>query len=299
MSSLRNAVKRVTHKERSQPRQRQHLGILEKKSDYKQRAVDYHRKQDRINNLRTKASQRNPDEFYFGMHNTAVQDGKHQKTEAARQAEFDATIGMDTIRLLKDQDLRYIRLQKQKDIRKAERLQASMHLLDSSSDATKQRKHTVFVESAEEAKTFNAAQHFDTLPELMDRPFNRPRLADLEQQFKIGVDGKNDDDDDDDDNEADEDGDQEEVKTTAASMTQRQLKVEEKQARKRARRLAKAREQGYREIQERQARVEKLGKAEAHLQTEKLVASKGRKRKIKAAEGGQPAVYKWRRKRLN
>ena len=295
MSSLRNAVKRVTHKERSQPRQRQHLGILEKKSDYKQRAVDYHKKQNHINTLRTKASQRNPDEFYFGMHKAAVQDGRHEKTQAARQAEFDATMGMETIRLLKDQDLRYIRHQKQKDVRQAERLQASLHLLESSGGATKRqpRKHTVFVESAEQAKTFNAAQHFDTLPELMDRPFNRPRLADLEQQLKIGVDDKDSD---------DEGGDKETnaaTTTKPTTMTQQQLKAEEKQARKQARRLAKARERGYREIQERQARVEKLGKAEAHLQTEKLVAGKGRKRKIKAAEGGQPAVYKWRRKRLS
>jgi hypothetical protein len=40
-----------------------------------------------------------------------------------------------------------------------------------------------------------------------------------------------------------------------------------------------------------------MTKTEAHLMTEKLVAGKGRKRKIKAAEDGQPAQYKWRRQR--
>jgi hypothetical protein len=39
--------------------------------------------------------------------------------------------------------------------------------------------------------------------------------------------------------------------------------------------------------------------AEAHLVTEKLVASRGRKRKIREAENGKPAQYKWRRKRLS
>ena len=46
MSSLRNAVKRVTHKERSQPRARNHLGLLEKKKDYQRRAKDFHFKTD-------------------------------------------------------------------------------------------------------------------------------------------------------------------------------------------------------------------------------------------------------------
>ncbi|KAH8049402.1 hypothetical protein JL722_11933 [Aureococcus anophagefferens] len=64
MSSLRNAVKRKTHKERSQPAARKHLGLLEKHSDYKLRADNYHKKQERIKTLSRKASERNEDEFY-------------------------------------------------------------------------------------------------------------------------------------------------------------------------------------------------------------------------------------------
>ena len=40
-SSLRNAVKRKTHKERAQPKGRKRLGLLEKHKDYVLRARDF------------------------------------------------------------------------------------------------------------------------------------------------------------------------------------------------------------------------------------------------------------------
>lgn len=137
MSSLRNAVKRIAHKERSQPQARQHLGILEKKKDYKQRAKDFHRKQDRIKRLKQKASQRNPDEFYFGMKNAQVRDGRHVKTQHARQLERQDEIGPEAVRIMKDQDLSYIRMQKQRDAKKVEKLQASLHHLDDAVGSSK------------------------------------------------------------------------------------------------------------------------------------------------------------------
>ena len=70
MSSLRNAAKRITHKERSQPFSRKKLGFLEKKKDYKLRATDYHKKEKIIKNLKQKAANRNEDEYYFKMANT-------------------------------------------------------------------------------------------------------------------------------------------------------------------------------------------------------------------------------------
>lgn len=294
MSSLRNAVKRITHKERAQPRARTHLGILEKKKDYKQRAEDYHRKQDRIRAMKEKAAMRNPDEFYFGMHKHQVVDGQHQKTKRARQEQFDAEIGDETIRLMKDQDLSYIRMQKQKDVKKAERLQSTLHFLEANDidnngpASTKKRKHTVFVETPQEAQEFDPAKHFDTLPELVDRSFNRLRKSDLEKlaQAEVG----NDDDDDDDDALV--------GTTKKRTTTQDDLRRQELVARRTAKSVAKAREQSYRELQERSKRAASLARAEAHLVTEKLVAGKGRKRKIKEAAHGKPAQYKWRRKRL-
>ena len=78
-SSLRNAVKRRTHKERSQPRGRKNLGLLEKHKDYVKRAKDFHRKEDALRKLREKAAFRNPDEYYFKMAHTKTVDGVHQK----------------------------------------------------------------------------------------------------------------------------------------------------------------------------------------------------------------------------
>lgn len=65
-SSLRNAVKRIEHKERAQPAARKKLGLLEKHKDYVERAKDFHKKQKVIRTLKSKADSKNPDEFYFG-----------------------------------------------------------------------------------------------------------------------------------------------------------------------------------------------------------------------------------------
>ena len=72
MSSFKNAAPRRDHKERSQPSNRNRLGLLEKHVDYIKRARDYGRKRDEIKRLREKASFRNEDEFYFGMINSGT-----------------------------------------------------------------------------------------------------------------------------------------------------------------------------------------------------------------------------------
>ena len=48
MSSLQNAIKRRTHKERAQPAARAKFGLLEKHKDYVERAKDFHRKENTI-----------------------------------------------------------------------------------------------------------------------------------------------------------------------------------------------------------------------------------------------------------
>ena len=276
MSSLRNAVKRITHKERSQPTKRKHLGILEKKKDYKERAVDYHRKEDRLKVMKEKASSRNPDEFYFGMHSSAVKDGKHVRSSF----EDDRNLSPELIALMKNQDLSYVRMKKQSDQKKAERLQASLHLLDDggkSAGKGRSRKHTIFVDSKEEAERFDVAEHFQTVSEFAGRSFNRLRKSDLQALAEEA-------------NGSDEYQDQ--------PTTLRELEARAKVERKRSKKLAKERNKSYREMEARIQRAKSMQTAEDHLVTEKMVAGKGRKRKIKAAENGRPAQYKWRRKRL-
>jgi U3 small nucleolar RNA-associated protein 11 len=279
MSSLRNAVKRITHKERAQPQSRQHLGILEKKKDYTVRAKDYHRKEDRINAIKQKGAMKNPDEFYFGMHNAQVKDGKHRKTIAAEKKLFEEEVGNDTVRIMKDQDLKYIRMQKQKDLKKVEKLRSSLHFLEAPSS---KRKHTVFVESQSAAEDFDAASYFGTLPALVGRTFNRPKVEDLKKAaLESAGFGRT----------SEENG--EEHRPTREELTQRT-----REASKHAKKLSRAKDASYKEMAGREKRTVALSRAEAHLVTEKLVASKGRKRKTKSAENGEPAQYKWRRKRL-
>jgi len=278
MSSLRNAVKRIAHKERSQPRDRQHLGILEKKKDYKQRAIDYHRKEDRIKAMTQKVAMRNPDEFYFGMHNSKMEGGKHRSNEDFRM------LSPELVKVMKDQDLSYVRMQKQKDMKKAEKLKSSLHLLDGdiADSVAAKRKHTVFVESRKDAREFDVAEHFETIPEFAGRAFNRLHKHKIEELSKNRNYIRSGEDDDE----------------SLKRLTNDQLRKLQKDEHRLAKKLARARSSAYREMESRIERAEKMKLAEDHLITEKLVAGKGTKRKIKTGEDGRPAQYKWRRKRL-
>lgn len=46
-------------------------------------------------------------------------------------------------------------------------------------------KHTIFVDSQKEAKEFDPVEYFDTVPEALNRTFNRPKKQDLESQSLI------------------------------------------------------------------------------------------------------------------
>ena len=93
-SALRNAVKRKTHKERSQPSERRRYGLLEKKKDYVLRAKDFHKKEDALNALKRKAAYRTPDEFYFAMQRAKTEDGVHvaRSTEQNKYTEEELRV---------------------------------------------------------------------------------------------------------------------------------------------------------------------------------------------------------------
>lgn len=169
-SSLRNAVKRVTHKERSQPSWRKNAGFLEKHKDYIVRAKDYHNKQDHLKKLKTKASEKNADEFYFKMNKSSVIGGVHKIQE-------NSSLDMDTVKLLKTQDMGYIVHKKCIDERKVEKLKKNLHFIGEGRPKT----HKLFVDTPEDIESFDAAKYLDTVPELVDRTFNRPRTAAIDE----------------------------------------------------------------------------------------------------------------------
>ena len=333
MSSLRNAVKRVTHKERSQPQNRTRLGLLEKKKDYKLRSRDFHAKQDRLRSMREKVANRNPDEFYFGMHRSKVDGGatsgrgtgRHVRTDEGRAIDAEkGGLGPEGVRIMKDQDLAYVRMRMSMDERKVERMQGSLHYLENDDDDHRdgggskggRRRHTVFVGGGRGGivGNFDAARHFDTAPELVGRAFNRPRLGALlggsgakvppgyadDEYHDDGDEGGGDDGDDVDTDE----GPKRRKPITGVKL----LKMQRRQ-KKLERAVAKSRSAAYSEMELRRKRIEKLRVAEAHLVSEKQGNMKGRKRKIGEGEGeggaaggggddgGKPALYKWRRKR--
>ncbi|KAH0444233.1 u3 snornp-associated protein utp11 [Colletotrichum camelliae] len=166
MSSMRNAVQRRSHRERAQPLERQRFGLLEKHKDYSLRAKDYNKKKETIKHLRQKASERNEDEFYFGMLSRSgpgsrIKDGKKWSGTIAGDRGNKA-MDVDMVRLLKTQDVGYIRTMRNVISKEAKRLEEQIVLIggisatttndDSDDDETSSAKprKIVFAESTEE-----------------------------------------------------------------------------------------------------------------------------------------------------
>ncbi|KAF3080821.1 hypothetical protein TWF569_008175 [Orbilia oligospora] len=126
MSSMRNAIQRRNHKERSQISSRQRYGHLEKHKDYALRAQDYNSKKARLKILKSKASERNPDEFYFGMVNARTRDGGVLVKERGAGGNDSRVMGMDRVRGLKMQDKAYIRVMGDVERRKREKLEEEL-----------------------------------------------------------------------------------------------------------------------------------------------------------------------------
>ncbi|KAI1123874.1 small-subunit processome [Nemania abortiva] len=115
MSSLRNAVNRRVHRERDQLQDRKNrYGLLEKHKDYRLRAQDHNKKKAQLKSLRKKAEDRNEDEFYFGMLSrsgpaTALSSGSKKWDGTVAGDRGNKALDTNVVRLLKTQDMGYIR----------------------------------------------------------------------------------------------------------------------------------------------------------------------------------------------
>jgi len=265
MSSLRNAVQRRNHKERGQLTSRERLGLLEKKKDYVLRAKDFHFKEKRLKALREKAAQRNPDEFYFKMINSQTKGGAHV-------TERNKLLPGEMVKVLKSQDKNYIKTQREISKKKMNRLQESLHFIDdndlnddddvlmgfsdneeddeedSQSRKPKTSNHVVFVDNEEEVKKFSPAKHLNTLPELVNRKFNRPTIDTLKKSvIAYSPDSAADD-----------------------------------------KEIQKARQMKYKELASRIKREQELAKAERELEIQRAMGAKGKKKKVGTDENGLP-----------
>ena len=124
MSSMRNTVQRRPYRERAQPAQRQKWGLLEKPKDYKLRAADHKVKRRKLKTLQQKASERNEDEFYFGMMSAQSQGGvKVAKRGVENAGGGGRVLRPAVVKLMKTQDVGYLRTVLQQTKRERERVE--------------------------------------------------------------------------------------------------------------------------------------------------------------------------------
>lgn len=162
MASLRNAIPQRTYRERAQPKNRERLGLLEKHKDYSARARDYNEKKKRLKILREKATNRNPDEFHFGMMSSKTKNGVKIGDRGNK------ALSQEVVKLMKTQDAGYLRTVREKIRRQRERLEEVLQLRQGEEgqeievlgrEEASHQNHTVFVEDEEEQRSYIRPAH--------------------------------------------------------------------------------------------------------------------------------------------
>lgn len=263
--AFRSVVRRREHYERHQPEARARFGLLEKKKDYVVRAKNFHLREKRISALKKRAENKNPDEFYFGMTSGKTKGGVHEKVKAADKAKPELT--KELLAVMQTQDVRYVGTLIAAEGKKIERLAATLHMPTlEASDVHGKGKHTVFVERAEDAADFSAAEFFDVEPALITQTHNRPRKGTK-------------------------------TKAAASAPAAAAAAAGPKGGKSRKERREAPSTVAYAELAERRARVAKLKSVGAHMDLCRSLQKPGKRTKVADAKGGAPAQYKWRAER--
>ncbi|TGZ70273.1 hypothetical protein CRM22_003293 [Opisthorchis felineus] len=155
-ASFKNAQKRYsrTHKERSQPQHRKHLGLLPKKKDFILKAREKEKKDKKIRELRRQALTKNTDEFYFNMCNSTFDTERGHIPLNAETKYSDATM-----KSLLSMSVAQLRHELQKEVSKIRRLESSTNALYGDPDLRSRHtrpKHTFFAETSSEAQDLRA-----------------------------------------------------------------------------------------------------------------------------------------------
>lgn len=176
MSSFRNAIKRIEHKERSQPSDRKKFGLLEKHKDYIERSQDYKNKRSYVKSLKKKAAERNPDEFYFNMHRSKVENGIHKKKD-------DKLIDTETAKLLKTQDMGYLIYKKSLEDNKIKKMTSNLHFIDD----VRPKSHKLFADDLlpQNLDPLNIASDFRSTSEILESVSSRDIVNNIKNQGLI------------------------------------------------------------------------------------------------------------------
>lgn len=276
-NNLRNVLPQRTHKERSQPSYRKKLGLLEKHKDYKERSINYHRKQKILHNLHSAAAFRNPDEYYHGMNSSQTKHGQHIVERKGRQYTQHEKLH------IKFQDINYINHYLKHHENKINKLKNNLHMLtqniqnnnnndmsnNNNNNTTTHNKHTVFVDNKTQQQTFEPTEYFNTNEQLLKRKFNRlpTNLIESNESVILNKTDRN--------NRVDS--------NTINNINKQQLEL-------------------YRQIQDRLKSQQKLHNEINYLQTQRNLMNKGARQKIVQYDkfgdvDEKKTIFKWRLQR--
>lgn len=103
---------------------------------------DFNEKKGALKGLHKRALNKNPDEFYFHMIRSRMEEGEHVETPKEEECT------PEQLKLMQTQDLKYIAHKRLVESKKIDKLQAQLHLID----AEKPNNHVFFVDTKEEGR---------------------------------------------------------------------------------------------------------------------------------------------------